>query len=112
VSRLQSGRWLAFLIGVGLVSIITCIGLLLRLLPVFELAIIDILYVLIVAISAAYLGVMPSILVSFLSVFACDFFFINPIYSVTVASEKDSFNLLILFVVAIFISLLSPKLRR
>lgn len=112
MSKLSSERWPAYLIGIGLVIAITCIGLLLNYLPIFEPTNVDILYLLIVAISAAYLGVGPSILISFLSVFACDLFFINPLYSVTVANEKDSFNLLILFIVAMAISLLSPKLRR
>jgi two-component system sensor histidine kinase KdpD len=107
-----SGRWVAYLIGLGLVIVITLFGSLLQGLRMFQPTDADILYILIVAISAAYLGFGPTILVSILSVCTCDFFFITPIFSFTVANEKDVFNLLMLFIVAVAISFLSPRLRR
>jgi two-component system, OmpR family, sensor histidine kinase KdpD len=95
-----------------MVAGVTLIGSLLRSFATFDPTDVDMLYLLIVAISAAYLGFGPAIATAFLSVMAFDFFFIPPLLTFAVATEQGSINLLILFIAAIAIACLSPQLRR
>lgn len=107
-----SGRLWAYLIAIGMIVVVTVAGKLLEPLPLFNPYNTAVLYVLCVVISAAYLGAGPSLLASFLSVLAFDFFFIPPVLTFTVASERDSVSLLILFAATIAISCLSLKIRQ
>lgn len=106
-----SGSWWGYLISFGMVLVVTLAGKLLELLPVFTPYNTAMLYILCVAISSAYLGFGPSIMASFLSVLAFDFFFILPLLTFTVASQQDVLSLLILSVVTVAISCLSPRIR-
>jgi two-component system sensor histidine kinase KdpD len=94
-----------------MVLVVTLAGKLLQILPVFDPFNTAMLYILCVAISSAYLGFGPSVLASFLSVLSFDFFFILPLLTITVESQQDVVSLLILFVVTIAISCLSPRIR-
>jgi two-component system sensor histidine kinase KdpD len=109
---LSSGRWLSYLIAFGLVVVTTLIGKLLQNIAIFDPIAMSMLYILSTAISAAYLGSGPSIMISFLSVLAFDFFFIPPVLTLVVANEQHSVTLLIMFIVAFTISCLSPRIRR
>jgi two-component system, OmpR family, sensor histidine kinase KdpD len=108
---LSSGRWLSYLIAFGLVAGTTLIGKLLQNIPVFDPISMSMLYILSAAISAAYLGSGPSIMISFLSVIAFDFFFIPPVLTFVVTNEQHSVTLLIMFIVSFTISCLSPRIR-
>ena len=112
MSRLSSGTWLSYLIGLGLVAATTAIGKLLQNVPVYDPISTSMLYILSVAISAAYLGLGQSLMVTFLSVLAFDFFFTVPMLTFAVASGQDQVTLLIMFVVALVISCLSPLIKR
>jgi two-component system sensor histidine kinase KdpD len=107
-----SSRWWGYLISIGMIVVVTVLGYLLQALPYFNLYDTDMLYIMCVALSAAYLGVGPSLLASFLSILAFDLFFIPPILSLTVSSEQGVVSLLILSVVTLTISCLSPHSRR
>jgi two-component system sensor histidine kinase KdpD len=107
-----SSRWWGYLISIGMIVVVTVLGYLLQALPYFNLYDTDMLYIMCVALSAAYLGVGPSLLASFLSILAFDLFFIPPILSLTVSSEQGVVSLLILSVVTLTISCLSPHIRR
>lgn len=107
-----SGRLWAYLIAIGMIVMVTVAGKLLEPLPVFNPYNTAVLYILCVVISAAFLGFGPSLLASFLSVLSFDFFFIPPMLSFTVSSQQDVVSLLVLFVVTVAISCLSPKLRQ
>ena len=100
-----------YLIALGAVILATGLGELIKLSPFFEPTNVDMLYILAVAISALYLGRSPSIMASFLSVIAFDFFFVPPVSTFTVANPQLGINLLILWIVCIVISLLSPRMR-
>lgn len=107
-----SGRLWGYLISLGMVAGITLISSALRSFSVFDPADVEILYLLAVAISAAYFGFGPALMAAFLGALTFDFFFIPPILTFTVTYEKDSVNLLIMFLAAVAISCLSPALRR
>lgn len=107
-----SGSWWGYLIGFGMVVVVTVAGKLLQAMPIFDPHNTEMLYILCVAISAAFLGFGPSMLATFLSVLAFDFFFIPPVLTFTVASEQDGISLLILFVITFAISCLSPNIRQ
>jgi two-component system sensor histidine kinase KdpD len=101
-----------YLIALGLVIVITVIGKLLQYIPTFDPIDTGMIYLLGVAISAAYLGFGQSLMVSFLSVLSLDFFFIPPVLTLEVPYEQHQIAVLILFVSAIAISCLSPRIRR
>lgn len=107
-----SSKWWGYLIGFVMVAVITVAGSLLQTLPFYNLYDTSMLYILCVAISAAYLGFGPSFMASFLSVLAFDFFFIPPVLTFIVSSDQGVVSLLILFIVTIAISCLSPQIRR
>ena len=107
-----SSRWWGYLIGLGTIIVVTVAGNLLLAFPFYDLYDTEMLYILCVAISAAYLGIGPSLLVSVLSVLASDFFFIPPVGTFTVSSQQSVVRLLILAIVTIIISGLSPKIRQ
>ncbi len=98
-------------IGLAIVIGITLLGELIKYFSIFDPTSMDMLYILGVTLSAFYLGIGPSIMVSFLSVLAFDFFFIPPIITFTITSPQDIINVLILWVVCIVISCLSPRMR-
>lgn len=106
-----SGVWWGYLLSFGMVLVVTVTGKLLQVWPAFNPYNTAMLYILCVAISAIYLGFGPSSMAAVLSVLAFDFFFILPLLTFTVASQQDIVSLLILFIVTIAISCLSPRIR-
>ncbi|MCX6001373.1 MAG: DUF4118 domain-containing protein [Chloroflexi bacterium] len=107
-----SSRWWGYLIGLGMIIVVTVSGNLLLTFSFYDIYDTEMLYILCVAISAAYLGFGPSFLVSILSVLAADFFFIPPVLTFTVSSQQGVVNLLILAIVTFVISCSSPKIRQ
>jgi two-component system, OmpR family, sensor histidine kinase KdpD len=111
LKRLFSGRFGAYTLDVGLLILTTVFGELLTKYASVDPSSIDMLYILSVAISASYLGFGPSMMLSILSTFAFDVFFVLPLYSLAVSNQQDTINLLILLVVCVVISALSPRIR-
>jgi two-component system, OmpR family, sensor histidine kinase KdpD len=103
---------LGYLIGFGMVIVATLAGVLLQTLSFYDPTDTNMLYILGVTISAAYLGFGPSFLTAILSVLAFDFFFIPPVLTLNVSTEKGVVGLLILAVVTGAISCLSPRIRQ
>jgi two-component system, OmpR family, sensor histidine kinase KdpD len=64
-----------------------------------------------VLISAVTWGLLPSICASILSVLVYNFFFIPPIYTLTVASPRDLLNLIVFLIVAVLTSNLAARVR-
>jgi two-component system sensor histidine kinase KdpD len=79
--------------------------------PFVELTIITLLYVSAVLITAAAFGLFPSLLAAFISVFALDFFFLQPVYSLSIANSEDIISLLFFSIVAVVTSGLASRLR-
>jgi two-component system sensor histidine kinase KdpD len=96
--------------GVGLVIVTTLVGELIKMAAIVDPANVDMLYILSVVISAIYLGFGVSMMISFLSVLAFDFFFLPPLYTFAVATSQEAINLLIMLVVCFVISLLSNRI--
>lgn len=99
------------MLAVGLVVVTTGIGKLITNIPIVDPTSMDMLYILSVVVSSAYLGLGPSLMISVLGVLAFDFFFILPLYSLTISNEKEIITILILFVACIVISFLYPQTR-
>jgi two-component system sensor histidine kinase KdpD len=97
------------LLSLGLVALVTALGDAVR--PFVELTIITLLYVTAVLITAAAFGLIPSLLAAFISVFALDFFFLQPVYSLSIASPEDIISLLFFSIVAVVTSGLASRLR-
>jgi two-component system sensor histidine kinase KdpD len=61
--------------------------------------------------SAVTWGLLPSICASILSVLVYNFFFIPPIYTLTVASPRDLLNLIVFLIVAVLTSKLAARVH-
>jgi two-component system, OmpR family, sensor histidine kinase KdpD len=112
LNSIWSGRWWAYLIGLGMVALVTVAGKMLQGLPAYDPINTGMLYVLCVAISSAFLGFVPSFMASVFSVLCFDFFFIPPLLTFTVSTEQGGVSLLVLSVVTVAISCLSPNIRQ
>jgi two-component system sensor histidine kinase KdpD len=106
----QPYRWRRYLLGVALVVLSTLLGLAMR--PHFSSTTIIMIYLLSVVVSAIYLGLGPSILVSILGVIAFDFFIIVPYLSFDVAETEYVFTFIVLLVIGIVVSYLTSRVRR
>jgi two-component system, OmpR family, sensor histidine kinase KdpD len=107
-----SSRWWGYLIGFGMVAVVTLAGYFLHALPSYSPYNTAMLYIFCVAVSAAYLGFWPSILASILSTLAFDFFFTAPVLTFNMSNDQDIISVPILAIITIAISCLSPKIRQ
>jgi two-component system, OmpR family, sensor histidine kinase KdpD len=98
-----------FLVSLGGVALATALGAAFG--PFVDLAVIPLLYVTAVLITAAAFGLIPSLLASFTSVLAWDFFFLPPLYSLRIARPEDILGLLFFSFVAVTTSGLASRLR-
>ncbi len=65
-----------------------------------------------VLITAVTYGLWPSLFASLISVLIYDFFFIPPIYSLSVSSTEDVVNLVLFALTAVVVSTLAARVRR
>lgn len=65
-----------------------------------------------VAISAWYGGMAPGLLATFVSTFAINYFFMDPVFSHSVSTADDIVRISVFLLVTILISLLNAELRR
>jgi two-component system sensor histidine kinase KdpD len=110
LTRQQSRRWWAYLLGVALVVLSTALGVLMR--PHVSPTTIIMIYLLSVVVSAFYFGLGPSIMVSVLSVLAFDFFHVPPFLTFAVADTQYVFTFLVLLLVGVVISYLTSRVRQ
>jgi two-component system sensor histidine kinase KdpD len=103
-------RWWRYLLGLVLVVLSSLLGLLMR--EDFSPATIIMIYLLSVVLSALYLGLGPSILVSILGVMAFDFFLIPPYLTFAVTDTQYVFTFIVLLVIGILVSYLTSRVRR
>jgi two-component system, OmpR family, sensor histidine kinase KdpD len=97
------------LLSLGIVGLVTVLGVAVR--PIVELTIITLLYVTAVLVTAVAFGLIPSLLAALISVLALDFFFLQPLYSLSVARPEDVISLLFFSIVAVVTSGLASRLR-
>jgi len=109
-AKQPSYRWRRYLLGLALVGLATLVGLAVRT-HVSPTSIVMI-YLVSVIISAFYLGLGPSILVSIIGVIIFDLFLIPPYLSFSVEHEEYAFTLIVLLLVSIVISYLTARARR
>jgi two-component system, OmpR family, sensor histidine kinase KdpD len=65
-----------------------------------------------VLISGITYGLWPSLFASLMTVLIYDFFFLPPVYSLTVASSQDLLNLILFGITAVIVSTLAARVRR
>ncbi len=65
-----------------------------------------------VLIAAVTYGLWPSLFASLISVLIYDFFFIPPIYSLSISSTEDVVNLTLFAITAVIVSTLAARVRR
>ncbi len=104
------GNWRGYTQGLLLVVLATILGRLL--LNLFSPANMVMFYLICVTVTAISWGLVPSILVSLLSVLAFDFFLIPPYFTFTVADTQYIFTFIVLFLVGIVISYLTTRVRQ
>jgi two-component system sensor histidine kinase KdpD len=109
-ARQPSHRWWRYLLGLALVVLSSLLGLAMR--PHFSPTSIIMVYLLSVVLSALYLGLGPSILVSILGVMAFDFFLIPPYLTFAVADTEYVFTFIVLLAIGIVVSYLTSRVRR
>ena len=110
VSRPNQFHFWNYLIGLGVVGIATLINWLLR--SIIDPTVVMTFYLIGVVISAVFLGLGTSILVSIMSVLAFDFLFIPPRLTFAVADVQYVLTLFALLVVAVIISYFASRLRQ
>ncbi len=103
-------RWWRYLLGVVLVALSTLLGVAMR--HHFSPTTIIMIYLLSVVVSAFYLGLGPSMLVSILGVLVFDFFIITPYHTFAVSDTQYVFTLIVLLGTSIFVSYLTSRVRR
>ncbi len=109
-ARQLSHRWWRYLLGLALVGLSTLLGLAMR--PHFSPTTIVMIYLLSVVVSALYLGLGPSILVSVLGVLVFDFFLIPPYLTFAVTDTQYVFTFIVLLGIGIVVSYLTSRVRR
>lgn len=102
--------WLNVGIAVGMAVIATGLNFLIY--PLLPISNLIMMYLLAVTVVASFGRIVPSVLVSVLSVMAFDFFFVPPFYSFAVADIRYIFTLPIMLLVALIISNLTIFVRR
>ena len=105
-----SRRWSRYVLGLALVGLSTLLGFVMRH-HVSPTSIIMV-YLLSVVISALYLGLGPSILVSVLGVITFDLFVVPPYLSFNVEHAEYGFTLIVLLLIGIVVSYLAARVRR
>ena len=110
VAKQPRYRWRRYLVGLVLVGLSTLLGLVMRH-HVSPTSIIMI-YLLGVVISALYLGLGPSIMVSIIGVITFDLFIIPPYISFNVERAEYAFTLIVLLIIGIVVSYLTSRVRR
>ncbi|WP_225073609.1 sensor histidine kinase KdpD [Desulfuromonas sp. CSMB_57] len=103
---LRLGEWLTSVVGVALCTFVASL-----MYPNFTLADLVMVYLLGIVLTAGRLGRGPTLLATFLSVAAFDFFFIPPFYTFTVDDVGHSITFAVMFIVAFVISRLTLRVR-
>jgi two-component system sensor histidine kinase KdpD len=98
--------------GTALLVLILANGLCFLMFPYFHLSNLIMVYLLGVVMTATWCGRGPAILISLLSVLACDFFFVPPRFTLTVEEAQDIVTLIVMCLVALVISHLATMMRR
>jgi two-component system, OmpR family, sensor histidine kinase KdpD len=103
-------NWRDYLQGLALVALATLLGELIQ--KSFSPTSIIMIYLLCVAVTAAFWGFGPSILVCIVSVLTWDFFFVPPTMTFAVADTQYVFTFITLALVGIIISYLTTRVRQ
>jgi len=65
-----------------------------------------------VLVSAITYGLWPALFASLISIVLYDFFFLSPVYSLSIASTQDMVNVCLFFLTAVAVSVLAARVRR
>ena len=104
------GSWQGYLEGLGLVAVASLLGELVH--QLISPTTLVMLYLLCVIVTAVWIGLGPSILVSLVSVVVFDLFFIPPVLSFAVSDTQYIFTFLVLLFVGFMASYLTSRVRQ
>jgi two-component system sensor histidine kinase KdpD len=107
--RKEKSNMNEWLLSIGTVASCTGIAALMR--PYVTVVDAAMVYLLGIVLVASRTGKKPSLLATFLSVAAYDFFFISPFYTFTVHDVRYIFTFIVMFVIAFVISTLTLRIR-
>jgi two-component system sensor histidine kinase KdpD len=105
-----STSWLNYFLGILIVTLVTGLNFFLQ--SFLSTSNLIMVYLLGVTLVALLGEVGPAMLASILSVLACDFFFIEPLYSFAVSDIEYFFTLLVMLVVSFIISHLTLRMQK
>lgn len=103
----QPVRWQPYLLGSGLVLLVTLMGLPLR--PFINPTNLVMLYLAVVMVAAVWLGRRPAIIASLLSILAFDIIFVPPYYTLVVSDAEYLLTFVGLLAVSLVISTLAAR---
>ena len=103
--------WRAYVLSALATTVTIGVGYLLNASMPNALAGVQMLFLIPVLLSAVSFGLRPALVTSFVSVLACNFFFIPPLYTFTIADPNNWLSLGVLLVVAIVASNLAARVR-
>ena len=108
-NKLFKSGWLGYAAAVALVVGTTAVGAAARL--VLDVPDVEMLYVLVVLVSAVFLGRGPAIASAAVGVLAYDFFFVPPTYTLNVADPRYLFTFAMMFGIGLLVSSLADRAR-
>ena len=103
--------WRAYVLSTLATAVTVGVGYVLSAAMPNALAGVQMLFLIPVLLSAVTFGLRPALATSFVSVLACNFFFIPPLYTFTIADPNNWLSLGVLLVVAITASNLASRVR-
>jgi two-component system, OmpR family, sensor histidine kinase KdpD len=98
---------LPYVVSIGLLALLTALGCIFR--DYLKLTEVALIYLTLVLITAARFGLLPSLVLSALSMLAFDFFWVPPVYTWDIDDPRDWFVLLVLVAVAMCTSYLTAR---
>ena len=108
--RAEPANWGRYGLGVAMVALTTLVCVLLQ--PILGTNTIDMIYLLPVITAATLLGLRPALLTSLCSALAYNFFFLAPIYTLTIQDPHNIVTFLVLGGVGIIAAQMAGRLRR
>ncbi len=96
-----------YVVSIGLLALLTALGCVFR--DYLKLTEVALIYLTLVLITAARFGLLPSLVLSALSMLAFDFFWVPPVYTWDIDDPRDWFVLLVLVAVAMCTSYLTAR---
>src|SRR5579859_6090165 len=107
----QDGRWRHYILSAAAIVATVMAGMALRVLSNQALASIGMLFLIPVMVSAVSFGLRPALFTAIVSLLAYNFFFLPPLYTLTIADPNNWLSFSVLLFVAVFTGNLAARVR-